>query len=213
MNNRKLKLRAWVKGIILIVIVFIIAGVCLYLYGKILKKKNEPINVTEVKETIEKYGYSLNDNVTEYYNNEWNILKELSEKEDATNNDIAKQVAKLFIIDLYSIDYKINKYEVTSAQYYYSDKKEMYKNKVIDKLYNLVEDNAYDDRKQDLPEVTEVEITKEEEDKYELGDTKVDSYVYTVKITYKKDLGYDKFGTITLVQDGNNMSVVNYKGK
>ena len=210
---KKQKIKAWVKGLILIAIVFMIAGVLLYLYGKLQRKKDDPVNVAEVKETIDKYGYTLNNNVTKYYQDEFNILKEMSLKEDITDEEVAKQVAKLFIIDLYSIDYKINKYEVTSAQYYYSDKKNMFSQKVVDKLYNLVQDNAYDDRKQELPEVSEVEITDTKETKYNLGDNKVDAYEVEVSISYVKKMGYDTKGVVTLVKDSNNMSVVSYKGE
>ena len=211
-KEKKLKMKAWVKGIILIIVVFAIAGSCLFLYGKLHRKKDEPINVTNIKESIVKYGYSLNDNVTDYYDSEFHILKDMAYNDEVSEEDIAKQVAKLFIIDLYSMDYKINKYEVTSAQYYYSDKQEMFRNKVVDKLYNLVEDNAYDDREQKLPEVTNVEVTDLEKSTYKMGDNKVASYEVELSISYKEDMGYDKKGLVTLVKDGdNNISVVSYK--
>ena len=210
---KKQKVKAWLKGLILIIIVFVIAGICLYLYGKLQRKKEEPINVAEVKETIEKYGYVLNNDVTDYYQNEFLKLKEMSLNEETSNEEIAKQVAKLFIIDLYSINYKINKYEITSAQYYYSDKREMYSQKVVDKFYNLVQDNAYNDRSQELPEVSNVEVVKTEKTTYKLGDKKVDGFSIDVEISYVKDLGYDKKGTMIVVQDENNMSIVSYKGE
>ena len=109
------------------------------------------VNKVSAYDYIEKYGYVLNDNVTTYYKDEFQKLKGLEEEDK-----ISEQVAKLFVIDLFSINYKVNKYEVTSAQYYYSDKREMFRNKVIDQLYNFVIDNSYDDRKQELPEVKEV---------------------------------------------------------
>ena len=211
-KEKKLKMKAWVKGIILIIIVFSIAGTCLFLYGKLHRKKDEPVNVTKIKETIVKYGYSLNDNVTKYYDDEFHILKDIAYNEATTEEEIAKQVAKLFVIDLYSMNYKINKYEVTSSQYYYSDKQEMFKNKVVDKLYNLMEDNAYDDRNQKLPEVTNVEVDNYKKSTYKMGEEKKDSYEVELTITYKEDMGYDKKGIVTLVKDGeNNISVVSYK--
>lgn len=205
MSVKKQKRKDWIKGIFLILILFIIAGLVLYGYGYLMKSKNEVINSTKVSDSIDKYGYTLNDNVTEYYKQEFKKLKDIED-----DKDIATQIAKLFVIDLYSINYKINKYEVTSTQYFYSDKKEMHRQKVIDTIYKYVEDNSYDDRKQDLPEVSEVIVKKEEENTYKIGDEKKDAYVVTLGISYVKDLGYDKLAEVTLVKEGEKYSVVSY---
>lgn len=205
MSVKKQKRKDWIKGIFLILILFIIAGLVLYGYGYLMKSKNEVINSTKVSDSIDKYGYTLNDNVTEYYKQEFKKLKDIED-----DKDIATQIAKLFVIDLYSINYKINKYEVTSTQYFYSDKKEMHRQKVIDTIYKYVEDNSYDDRKQDLPEVSEVIVKKEEENTYKMGDEKKDAYVVTLGISYVKDLGYDKLAEVTLVKEGEKYSVVSY---
>src|SRR5574344_2313169 len=181
--------KAWLKGIIYILILFVLAGVVLYFYGRMQRKSDQPVNTAVVKDTIEKYGYTLNDDVTDYYQQEFDLLKDMAQDSTKTDEDIAKQVAKLFVIDLYSIDYKINKYEVTSSQYFYSDKQDMHKQKVIDKLYNLVEDNAYADRKQDLPEVSDVTIIKTTKGTYKLGEKEVTSYIVNLNINYVKDLG------------------------
>ena len=186
-------------------IIFLIAFVILYIYGYLSRSKDELVNKVNAYDSIEKYGYVLNDNVTTYYKDEFQKLKAMEDEQE-----IAEQVAKLFVIDLFSINYKVNKYEVTSAQYYYSDKREMFRNKVIDQLYNFVIDNSYDDRKQELPEVKEVTITDTKKDTYKLGDEKRECYVVKVSISYVKDLGYDSKAKVVLVHDGNNMSVVSY---
>ena len=106
---------------------------------------------------------------------------------------------------------KINKYEVTSSQYFYSKVQKMHTSKVIDTLYNYVEDNYNGDRKQELPEVTDVEIVNLKNDVYMKGDKEKESWVVELKITYAKDLGYDKHSQVTMITEGDNMSVVNYK--
>ena len=194
------------KGLLLAAIIFLIAFIILYIYGYLSRSKDDLVNKVNAYDSIEKYGYVLNDNVTTYYKDEFQKLKGIEDEQE-----IAEQVAKLFAIDLYSIDYKINKYEVTSAQYYYSDKREMFRNKVIDQFYNFVIDNSYDDRKQELPEVKEVDIIETKKDTYKLGDEKKDCYIVKISITYVKDLKYDSKGKVTLVRDGNNMSVVAYE--
>lgn len=213
MDNKKQKRKDWLKGILLIIILFAVVGTGLYFYGRMQRKGDEPAVETKVTDTIDKYGYTLNDNVTEYYKTEFDHLKEMTNDSTVTEQDIAGQVAKLFVIDLFSIDYKINKYEVTSAQYYYSDKQDMYKQKVIDNLYNLIEDNAYNDRKQELPEVSDVTTITNKKDTYKLGNKTVSSYLVDLNISYVKDLGYDTKAEVILVNDGNNLSVVSYKAK
>lgn len=202
---KKQKRKDWIKGLLLVLVLFIIAGLVLYGYGYLMKTKNEVVNSANVFDSIEKYGYTLNDNVTQYYKDEFNKLKTMED-----DKEIATQVAKLFVIDIYSINYKINKYEVTSMQYFYSDKRDMHRQKMVDTIYKYVEDNSYDDRKQELPEVKEVTVKEVKEDKYKMGDEKRDSYVVTLGISYVKDLGYDKLAEVTLVKDGNNYSVVSY---
>ena len=174
------------------------------------RKKDEPVNVSKVENTIEKYGYAINDNASDYYKSEFEILKELAKNDDATEEEIVKQVAKLYVIDLLSLQEKINKYEVTCSQYFYSDKRSMNTQKIIDNFYNLIQDNAYNDRKQELPSVKNVEVTNYGTDKYKMNDTTVNSYDVTLKVEYQKDLGYDKNVAVTLVKDGNNYSVVTY---
>ena len=214
--NKHQKTKDWLKGIILIAILFAIVGTFIIIYTRLQKKSDAPVNVASVKDSIDKYGYTLNDNATAYYQQEFDSLKAMANDSSKTDEDIATQVAKLFVIDLFSINYKVNKYEVTSAQYFYSDKQDMHKQKVIDKLYNLVEDNAYDDRQQKLPEVTNVTVNSTTKGTYNMSDTKkVDSYVVDLNITYKEDLGYDTESLVTMVKDTNgvNMSVVNYAKK
>lgn len=202
---KKQKRKDWIKGLLLVLVLFIIAGLVLYGYGYLMKTKNEVVNSANVFDSIEKYGYTLNDNVTQYYKDEFNKLKSMED-----DKEIATQVAKLFVIDIYSINYKINKYEVTSMQYFYSDKRDMHRQKMVDTIYKYVEDNSYDDRKQELPEVKEVTVKEVKEDKYKMGDEKRDSYVVTLGISYVKDLGYDKLAEVTLVKVVNNYSIVSY---
>ena len=104
MNKHSGKILDYIKGFILIILIFSIFGTCLYFYGKLNRKGEEVVNVTEVSKDIDKYNYVLNDNVTSYYKDEFNKLKESKE---LTDQELAEQVAKLFVIDLYSMNYKI----------------------------------------------------------------------------------------------------------
>ena len=131
-NNKVSKKKYIIKTTLMLVALFLVVGTGLYFYGRMNRKKDEPVNVSKVENTIEKYGYAINDNASDYYKSEFEILKELAKNDDATEEDIVKQVAKLYIIDLLSLQEKINKYEVTCSQYFYSDKRNMNTQKIID---------------------------------------------------------------------------------
>lgn len=207
--KNKSKKRDIIRTILMVLALFMVFGVGLYMWGRLHRKSDEPTNVAKVTDEIKKFNYSLNDNVTAYYKTEFDKLKDMVDNGEITESDLASQIAKLYVIDLYSMSYKINKYEVTSAQYYYSSKQDMFKNKVIDNFYNLMEDNSYEDRKQELVEVSNVDITNTKQGTYKLDDKEVTSDIVDVNITYVKDLGYENKLEITLVHDGEaNISVV-----
>lgn len=190
---------------------FLIFGIIFYLYGT-LQKKEEPTNVSVIENTINNYDYYINDNASEYYKNEFNNLKTLLEESEAPDdNNYVSLIAKLFVIDLMSFNDKINKYEVTSSQYFLDTKQSMYTNKVVDNFYNIIEDNSYDDRKQDLPEVSEVVITDIENGTYTIDDVEYNTYIMAIDITYVKDLGYDKKVVVTLIKKDNKYYVVKYE--
>ena len=211
MEDKKNKKKSWLKGILLILVVFAIAGACLILYGKIFKNGNGDPEEANVKYRIDLYDYVLYDDAPKYYTDEFKKLDDMSKDKDLKDEDHASQVAKLYVIDLFSISYKLNKYEVTSSQYFHSRKRDMHTAKVVDTLYNMVEDNYNGDRKQELPEVTNVEVTNVVEGTYEFGSKEKSSWVVDLEITYAKDLGYDKKCQVTLIADKKNYSVVNYK--
>ena len=128
-------------SLIIIAFLLIISIGFMLLFGK--NKNKEVVNVSSVLYEIKEYGYHVNDNASSYYKNTFKELMNLLEKDEFEDEEYLTLIAKLFIIDLYSLDSKINKYEVTSSQYYYSDKQEMFKLKVIENFYNLMEDNSY----------------------------------------------------------------------
>lgn len=208
MNQVKRK-KIILKTLGLLIALFSIFGGAVYLYGTTLRVEESPV-VSTVENRIEKYGYYINDNANDYYKSEFEILKGMAEQE-VSEEDLAKQIAKLYTIDLNSLKDKINKYEVTSSQYYYSEKEDMHTQKVLENYYNKIEDNSTGTRSQILPEVSLVEIASLEETTYKLDEDKVKAYQIKVNITYKEKSSYDTKATIVLVRDNNTCSVVQYE--
>lgn len=202
----KKKYKVWL--VVIIVIIVLIIGLGLYQYFRPVTKK-EQIKVN-VLDTIGEFGYTIDDRDTELYKNEFNELKQILENEEIDRQAYSEKVARMFIIDLFTINSKINKYDVGGSYFYHSNKREMYENKVKDSLYDLVENDSYGDRKQELPIVKEIETVSVLESTYKLDDSEVSSFIVNLKWSYEKDLGYDKEGQVIVVTDGIKQSVVYY---
>ena len=205
------------KVLKVISIVFIsllaLAGIAFGVYKFVLKKEPGKTAVeVKVLDSLDEYGYSLSDKDSDLMKDEYNILKDLLNSDSFSREEYAKQVAKIFVIDLYTISTKVNKLDIGGSEYYYLDKVSMFENKVMDTLYSNLLDNTYGDRKQALPEVKSVEIVSTEETKYKIGEEEKSAFLVKLKWTYVKDMGYDDEGSVVLCkEDGVRVSVVDFQ--
>lgn len=217
--NTEMKKKKKVGKVILYIFVVLLAlgtlGGTGYLMFKFLSKddntKKEAVEVV-VLDSLDDYGYSLSDNDTELFKDEYNVLKDLLNADKINNEEFAKQVAKMFVIDLYTMSTKTNKLDIGGSEYFYLDKVSMFEKKVMDILYSNILDNTYGDRKQELPEVASIEVISCDATKYTINGTSKDAYLVKLKWTYKVDMGYDSQGSVVLCkEDGIRMSVVDYQ--
>lgn len=192
--------------ILVCIIVLGIVGIYKILNPEVRK---EPITI-KILDTISQFEYSINDRSSEFYKEEFAKLKEILEKEEIDYETYSEQVARMFIIDLYSIDSKVNKYDVGGTQYFFSDRKTMHEDKVKNTLYDLVEDDSYGDRKQKLPLVNSIKTISIKEVTYSMNDEEVLAYEVELSWSYEKDMGYDNKGKVVVVKDGIKQSVVSY---
>lgn len=176
-------------------------------------KESKPKIETKIISNIEKYGYTLDDRDTKYMKETFKELESVLNAEEINEEEYAKILSKLFIIDFYTLSNKINKYDVGSLEYILNNKQEMFKNKAMDTIYSDIYDNTYKDRVQELPEITKVEIVDFKEEEIEINKETIESYKVTMHFTYKKELGYDKEGTLNLVKNNNKLEVVMYNPK
>lgn len=195
---------------ILIILVSIVGLSKLFL--KEDKESKQKIE-TKIISNIEKYGYTLDDRDTKYMKETFKELESVLNAEEINEEEYAKILSKLFIIDFYTLSNKINKYDVGSLEYILNDKREMFKSKAMDTIYSDIYDNTYKDRVQELPEITKVEIVDFKEEEIEINKETIESYKVTMHFTYKKELGYDKEGTLNLVKNNNKLEVVMYNPK
>ena len=201
------------KILIALLIIILIAGAGFGVY-KIFFDKYAKKSVDEVKvlDSLDDYGYTLSDKDTELFKGEYNILKDLLNEKEIDDEKYATQVAKLFVIDLYTINTKVNKLDIGGSEYYYLDKVTMFEKKVMDTLYYHLEDNTYGDREQELPEVKKIEVLSIEETEYKIGEKEKDAYLVQVEWEYVEDMGYDTEASIVLCkEDGVRISVVDFQ--
>lgn len=190
----------------LCILIFVYAaGGTIYYIATREKKDDKPI-VTN-KDTIKGYDYTLKSNATKLYEDEFKTLKANLEG-NINYDEYAVSIAKLFIIDLYTINNKINKYDTGGTSFVYPDGRENYKLNVQNTIYKYVEDNTDGKRTQSLPEVSSVTVKDSKKDTYKIGDNSFEAYKINLEWSYVQDLGYDKTGEIILIKKDKNIYVV-----
>ena len=196
------------RKIIIIIIIVIILLLCALIAFKLFNKDDKkPINVID---DVKNYNYVLEDRDTQLFKDTFKELKDILNADDIDYEKYAQTLSKLYIIDLYTMDNKISKYDVGSSEFIYPDYLDKFKLKATETMYKTIENNVNGKRKQDLPEVTSVEITSTEESTFKIGEEEYSSYVIDLKWNYKKDLGYDDTARITSIKSDNYIYIVEH---
>ena len=174
------------------------------------EEEKREVNVTSVISNISDYGYTLDDRDTDYMKEVFSELENILVALEIDYHAYAEALAKLFVIDFYTLENKINKYDIGSLEYILSSSVESFRLKAQDTIYRDVIDNTYRDRIQDLPEITNVEVVNTEDTTFTLNDEEVDAIKVEMNYEYKEDLGYDTEGTIYLVRNDVKLEIVSY---
>lgn len=161
---------------------------------------------------IANYEYTLKDRDTELMKEVFLKLKNTLTKEEIKYEEYALYLSELFIIDLYTIDNKTNKYDVGSINYILPDIRDNYRLNVEETIYKFVEDKSISKREKEYPIVKSIKEETIDNITYKYNDILYDGYKVTLNWEYEKELGYDKFGEITLINKDNKLYIVSYKG-
>ena len=208
-EKAKSKRRILIVSLVLVLLAIIGVVVAIFMFTK-----EEPKTMVEIKEldNLGDYGYKLTDRDSDYFKSEFEILKGIVNSKEVDEEKYVTQVARMFIIDLYTMSTKVNKYDIGGIEYYHNTKKDMHEQKTMDTLYSTLLDDTYGDREQVLPEIKNVETVSIEKTKYMLGETEVDGYLVKLKMTYVSEMGYDKEGSLVVCKEnGKRWSVVDYQ--
>lgn len=209
MNNKDNNIVKSVIFIIVVVIVVSLIGIGSY-YILLNNDNNETKETNKSIDEITAYNLRLNENDSEEFKNEFNNLKSILESSEIDKDKYAESVAKLFVIDLYTMDTKTNKYDVGGSELVLPVFKDNYTLNVTNTIYNYLEDNTDGKRNQNLPHVRKVDVIKNDTKEYTIsGDnTPYNAYVFNMKLSYKYDLGYDSEVEVIVVYKDNFMYVV-----
>ena len=194
-------------GLILIAILIVIILVTTIIF---LLNNNKKVEKTKVVDSIDNFSYTLDDRDTKLMKDTYNELKDVLNKDQIDYELYAKTLAKLFVIDLFTMNNKINKYDVGSTEYIYPESVDNFKLNVEDTIYKSMEDNSDGKRKQDLPEVISVDVANIEEVEFEIKEEIENVYEVNLTWQYEKDLGYDDDATIKLLKVNDKLYVVEY---
>ena len=194
-----------------IIITLVILLLSFVVYMKYFRSaETKEANKSNIVHNIENYGYTLDDRDTELMKNEFHSLEAILNEEELDYEKYAQSLSKLFIIDLFTINNKINKYDIGGLEYIYSSEQIKFKDIVLDTIYMDVLDNTYHSRNQKLPEVKTVNVLETNKSSYQKDGGAVESIIVTVAWEYVEDFGYDNKANITLISDNNQLYVVEY---
>ncbi len=198
---------------LIIFVILIVAIIALIIFK--LTSKDADDNQVKVVDNIANFNYTLDERDSKLMKEKYNELKKILSAEEIDQEKYATCIAELFVIDLFTMDNKINKYDVGSTEYVYPSSVDNFKTNVEDTIYKTMENNSSGKRKQELPSVKSITAGDIQKTTYNLeidDDTKeLNGYILKLTWEYEEDLGYDKEATITLVSEDNIIYVVEYK--
>ncbi|MDO5569398.1 MAG: hypothetical protein Q4G04_04735 [bacterium] len=191
MKKKKRKRKIIIFSIILIFLI----GITYYFFNK-----NNNYKEVKVISNIEGYNYTLENNKTALYQDLFYQLKNILETETVNEEEYAILISKMFASDFYDLNSKISKNDIGGLQFIYPDKIDTFVTKAQDTIYAYVNSNIYNNRNQELPIVSNVEASIENNTTFKYDTITDNKAINTVvNITYQKDLKYPSTINLTLI--------------
>ena len=191
-----------IKKILRIVMLALLLLIIIYALLIVLPK-----NKTNRKENegADKVGiYTLYKRDTELYKENFNLLKEELNGEK-NKEKISEYIAKLFIIDFYTLSNKDYKEDVGGLQYVYPSSKDNFILNASNTMYKYL--NTLNEK----PTVNKIDLNNIEKTTYKIDNKEYEGYILDLSWEYEKDLEYDKKGLVTVILDNDNFYVVEKK--
>ena len=204
-KRRRLKKKVVVLLVLILVLIGLVTGLVIY-----MKNNEKPSNPTEKKvvDKIPEYGYVLESNKTKLYQDLFKKLVDVLKEEEVNEEEYAKLISQIAVADFYNLDNKLSKNDIGGTQFIREKNVENFVLEASETVYKYVEQNLDGNRKQELPIVTSVEASNVKQTKYKYKSINDDkAYVVTVKLGYKKDLGYPKQVIVKLLHSDKKLEI------
>lgn len=204
-KKRKLKKKVVVLLVLIVILLLLLGGgFAYYKFGSSKPSPSKPKIVNE----IPYYGYVLEDNKTKLYNDLFKDLIKVLKEENVDYDHYAKLVSELAVSDFYTLDNKTSKNDIGGVQFIKEDNKSNFILQASETVYKYVIQNLDNTRKQELPEVSKIEVKSLDKAPYKYENI-VDNNAYIVKLNleYKKDLGYPKSVEVRLLHSDKKLEI------
>lgn len=193
------------KIIISLIVIILIAIIGLIVYKTVFNNSQEEVKIIK---SIKDYDYNLKENETELYKTEFNELDKILSKKNVDYEEYAKSIAKLFIIDFYTLNNKLSKNDIGGTEFIKEDMRDNFIEEARSTFYKYVE--VIDGRTQELPEVSSIIDVSVEKTEFKYSDKTIDENAYKVSISwdYVEDLGYEKEASMIIVKQDKKLYIV-----
>ncbi|MGI6329337.1 MAG: hypothetical protein ACOXZR_00555 [Bacilli bacterium] len=200
------------KRIVLVLLIVLIVFLGFWFGKGIFKKDLKPQDEIKVIKEIKDYNYQLTDNKTPLFADLFKELISVLKKEEKDNEEYAVLVSKLFVADFFDLKSKFSKDDIGGGQFVHSSLKDNFLLQAGETFYKYVQNNFYGDRKQELPEVKKIEVSKVEVIEYTYNDyLEENAYQVNLNWEYTKELGYQTTARVILVPEGKKISIAEFE--
>lgn len=191
----------------LLIIVCLLAFLGVMAYDKLNVKEVKTKKIKNIS-TIKEYDYVLKENASAYYKKLFKKLDSVLSKEEVDEEEYLNLTCQMFVSDFFNLDNKVSKNDVGGVQFVYKDYQTDFEKYAMDSIYKSVESNVYENRRQSLPIVEEVECSKVKNELFKYGDSSDDkAYVVDFDIKYKDDMGYQTEGSLVIIHSDKKLEV------
>ncbi|MBR5663042.1 MAG: hypothetical protein IKX00_05325 [Bacilli bacterium] len=195
---------------LVIILVLTLAILSTYVLSHFVFKFKKSTGFSKVVDKISKYDYTLDERDSKLMREKFKDLKKVLKADQVNYDEYAKLLAQMYIIDLYDINNKVNKYDVPCLEYIYKSEQDKFKKMIKTQFYSQLVDNSDGNRKQELPSVKSIEVISSDESKVDVSGKSYDGYIIVLSWEYDKDLGFDKKSEVRIAKDNNKLYVIKH---
>lgn len=200
------------KRIMLLTLFILLIILVLVIYFKFFKKEQKEIKENKVVDTIKNYDYHLKEEDSKLTSTLFNELDKVLSDEEINEEEYAKLISQLFVIDFYTLNNKLSNTDIGGTQYIHPDIKDNFIIKAENTVYKYVKSNIYGNRTQELPIITntiieDIKVTDYTSKTYKDNN----SYQIKIKVEYQKDLKYPTEIELKLIHKDKKLYIIEVK--